>query len=235
MKLNYLKVAQNKQTILDEVDEGKFKIDLSDYIIHLKSFIDKNTCKNIAEELRNLKGADKSSQYSDGLGNDEADSFFDPQLESLEKVKESIFKDAIQEYANRVRAFNWAYHEHKRFRYSEMIVRRYHPNSELSYHHDDIILEVFPQWFPRRQNILTANIYFNDTSEYEGGDLHFPCVDKSFKPSVGDVVLFPSNWMFYHKVTKITSGHRYAGTLWFFYGSDRDIKKRSDHDKYFAK
>ena len=52
MKLNYLKVAQNKQTILDEVDEGKFKIDLSDYIIHLKSFIDKDTCKNIVEELK---------------------------------------------------------------------------------------------------------------------------------------------------------------------------------------
>ena len=106
-----------------------------------------------------------------------------------------------------------------------MIVRRYHQNSELSYHHDDIILEVFPQWFPRRQNILTANIYFNDTSEYEGGDLYFPSIDKSFKPSVGDVVLFPSNWMFYHKVTKITSGNRYAGTLWFFYGSDRDYEK----------
>ena len=142
MMLNYLKISQHKETILDEVAEGKFKIDVSDHIIHLKSFIDKDTCKKIVDELRDLKGADKSSQYSDGLGNDEADSFFDPQLESLKEVKESIFKDAIQEYANKVRAFNWAYHEHKRFRYSEMIVRRYHPNSELSYHHDDIINDI---------------------------------------------------------------------------------------------
>lgn len=235
MMLNYLKIAQNKDTIISEVKDGKFKIDLSDHIIHLKSFINKDVCDSVVEELKNLKGAEKSSQYTDGLGNDEADSFFDPQLESLKKIKAKIFDGAIQEYANRVRSFNWAYHQHKRFRYSEMIVRRYHPNSEFSYHHDDIIIEVFPQWFPRRQNILTANIYFNDTSEYEGGDLHFPCVDKTFQPNVGDVILFPSNWIFYHKVTKITSGQRYAGTLWFFYGSDKTIQKHTNHDKYFAK
>ena len=45
MMLNYLKAQQNKQTILDEVGEGKFKIDMSDHIIHLKSFIDKDTLK----------------------------------------------------------------------------------------------------------------------------------------------------------------------------------------------
>ena len=106
MMLNYLKIAQNKQTILDEVDEGRFKIDLSDHIIHLKSFIDKDVCKNIVEELRNLKGAEKSSQYTDGLGNDEADSFFDPRLESLERVKSEIFNRAIKDYADKVRAFN---------------------------------------------------------------------------------------------------------------------------------
>ena len=98
MMLNYLKISQHKETILDEVAEGKFKIDMSDHIIHLKSFIDKDTCKKIVDELKELKEADKSSQYTDGLGNDEADSFFDPQSESLESVKEHIFDQGIRQY-----------------------------------------------------------------------------------------------------------------------------------------
>lgn len=232
---NYLRISQDKEKIIDEVDLGKFKINLSDHIIHLKSFIDVDSCQEVVNELKELKNIEKSSQYTDGLSNDKADSFFDPQLESLEIIKKKIFDEAVKEYADRVRSFNWSYFNHKRFRYSEMIVRRYHEESEFNYHHDDIIIEMFPQWFPRRQNILTANIYFNDSTEYEGGDLYFPSVEKSFKPSVGDVILFPSNWMFFHKVNKITSGNRYAGTLWFFYGSDKRMKKHSDHDKYFSK
>ena len=51
MMLNYLKISQHKETILDEVAEGKFKIDVSDHIIHLKSFIDKDTCKKIGIEI----------------------------------------------------------------------------------------------------------------------------------------------------------------------------------------
>ena len=164
--------------------------------------------------MDSINNADKSSQYSDGLMNDEADSYFDPDIESLEIIKKKIFDDGVKEYAEKVRSFNWSYYNHKRFRYSEMMVRRYHSDSELNYHHDDIIIEIFPHWFPKRQNIITANIYFNDSTEYEGGDLQFASSNKLIKPSVGDVVLFPSNWMFYHKVTKITSGTRYAGTLW---------------------
>ena len=150
MLIHHLKLSNHKQEIIDEVNDGKFSMNLSDHIIHLKSFIDKDLCKQVVDDLNKIKGADKSSQYTDGLMNDEADSYFDPTLESLETVKKKIFDDGIKEYAKRVRAFNWSYYEHKRFRYSEMIVRRYHPDSELSYHHDDVILEVFPQWFPKK-------------------------------------------------------------------------------------
>ena len=233
--VNHLKLTNNKKNIINEVDDGKFNLDFSDHILHLKSFIDKDLCKQVVDELNSINNTDKSSQYSDGLMNDEADSYFDPDIESLEIIKKKIFDDGIKEYAEKVRAFNWSYYNNKRFRYSEMMVRRYHPDSELSYHHDDIIIEIFPHWFSRRQNIITANIYFNDSTDYEGGDLKFAASNKLISPSIGDVVLFPSNWMYYHKVTKITSGTRYAGTLWFFYGSDKKVGKRQSHQDKFAK
>ena len=106
---NHLKLSNHRQEIIDEVNAGKFSMNLSDHIIHLKSFIDKDLCKQVVNELDKIEGIDKSSQYSDGLMNDEADSYFDVDLESLEIIKKKIFDDGIKEYAERVRAFNWAY------------------------------------------------------------------------------------------------------------------------------
>ena len=116
-----------------------------------------------------------------------------------------------------------------------MIVRRYNNKSEFNYHHDDIIEEIFPQWFVRRKNILTCNIYLNDDNEYEGGDLHFASCNLSFKPKIGDVIISPSNWMFFHKVNEITSGVRYSGTYWYYFGSNKTISKRPSHGKTFSK
>jgi hypothetical protein len=41
--------------------------------------------------------------------------------------------------------------------------------------------------------------------------------------------------MFYHNVSKITSGIRYAGTFWFYYGSEQKIFKQKTHQKIFSK
>ena len=34
--------------------------------------------------------------------------------------------------------------------------------------------------------------------------------------------------MFYHKVKEISSGVRYSGTFWFYYGSDKRVGKVTD-------
>ena len=116
-----------------------------------------------------------------------------------------------------------------------MVVRKYHQKSEFKYHYDDIIGEIFPHWFMRRKNVLTCNVYFNDERDYQGGDLHFASTNDTFRPSTGDILLFPSNWMFYHKVKEITSGVRYSGTFWFYYGSNKRVGKGQSHKDKFAK
>ena len=118
--------------------------------------------------MNNLKnvGLDKSTPYTDGLLNDYTDSYFDPDISAVSQIKNKITNDALELYAKKVRAYNWAYHNIDIFFPSEMIVRRYNNKSEFNYHHDDIIEEIFPQWFVRRKNILTCNIYLNDDNEY---------------------------------------------------------------------
>ena len=223
-----LKIANNDDIIKKEILNGNFNLDLSDHILHLKSFIDKDVCNSVMNSLDNLE-RDNSAPYTDGLLNDNADTYFDPDIKYIDNVRDRIFIDGLKEYASKIRPFNWSYYDTKSFHCSEMIIRRYNEGSEFKFHHDDIIGEIFPHWFLRRQNILTCNFYFSDANNYEGGDLVFTC-GKTFHPSIGDIIIFPSNWMFYHEVQKITKGKRYSGTVWLYYGSSKRMPNAKSKD-----
>jgi hypothetical protein len=233
--MNNLKVTLYSDKIEDEIKNNQFNLNLSDHILHLKSFIEESKCKKLIKNLNKIKEVDKSTSYTDGLLNDHTDSFFDPELQEVEEIKNEIFKEALKIYAEKVRCFNWSYYGSENLHASEMIIRRYHNQSEFKYHYDDTIEEIFPFWFKRRKTILTCNVYLNGKDEYDGGELHFPSCNKKYRPSVGDIIISPSNWMFYHNVSKITSGIRYAGTFWFYYGSEQKIFKQKTHQKIFSK
>ena len=224
-----LKISDNDNTIKNEILNGQFSNNMSDHILYLPSFIDKDICKSIMDSLDNLE-RDDSTPYTDGLLNDDADTYFDPDIKYIDKVRDRIFIDGLKEYASKIRSFNWSYYDTKSFHCSEMIIRRYNQGSEFKYHHDDIIGEMFQHWFIRRQNILTCNFYFSDAKDYECGDLVFTCSDKKYHTSVGDIIIFPSNWMFYHEVQKITKGKRYSGTVWLYYGSGRKMPNAKSKD-----
>ena len=223
-----LKITSNDKLIKNEILDGQFSSSMLDHILYLPSFIDKDICLSVMNSLDKLE-KDNSAPYTDGLLNNDADSYFDPDIEYIDTVRDRIFVDGIKEYADKVRSFNWSYYDTDSFHCSEMIIRRYNQGSEFKYHHDDIIGEIFPHWFLRRQNILTCNFYFSNADDYDGGDLVFTC-GKSFHPSMGDIIIFPSNWMFYHEVQKITKGTRYSGTVWLYYGSSKRMPNAKSKD-----
>lgn len=233
--INNLKLSNNIDEIEREVNNKKFLIDLSDHILHIKNFISKEDCNKVVEFLKKENYSDKSTPYTDGLLNDKTDSWFNPKLEIIDEIKNKVFNDGLYLYSKKIRSFNWSYFESEKFFSSEIIIRKYNKNSEFKYHYDDIIEQIFPHWFKRRRNILTCNIYLNDPNEYEGGELYFPSCDRLYKPSIGDIIISPSNWMFFHKVKEIISGTRYSGTFWFYFGSDSQIKKGKGHEEIFSK
>ena len=80
---------------------------------------------------------------------------------------------------------------------------RYLPGGKYEYHTDQHNL------YNRE---ITIIINLND--DYEGGDLGH-CYDKfNTKLGIGDVCVFPSNFMFPHKIKPITSGTRYSIVTW---------------------
>ncbi len=87
---------------------------------------------------------------------------------------------------------------------------------------------------------LTCTMYLND--DYEGAELAFVVTDTpqdpstyklvKFKPSAGDVVVFPSTPPYYHGVTKLISGSRYIiRTFWLehFPGTPEWLAGEAEH------
>jgi hypothetical protein len=64
--------------------------------------------------------------------------------------------------------------------------------------------------YPRTVSITA---YLNE--EYTGGDLEYKYFGLKIKPEPGDVLVFPSNYVYNHEVHPVESGIRYAIVNWF--------------------
>jgi len=60
---------------------------------------------------------------------------------------------------------------------------------------------------------LSSCMYFND--DYDGGELWFPYLDITYKPMRGDIVLFPSTFIYAHAAKQVTKGTKYSAVTMF--------------------
>ena len=93
--------------------------------------------------------------------------------------------------------------------FSPVRFNRYKPGQIMRQHHDHIhsLFDGKIKGVP----VLTFILNFND--DYEGADLFF-WEDTVAKLGKGDIIMFPSNWLFPHGVTEATMGVRYSGSVW---------------------
>ena len=94
-------------------------------------------------------------------------------------------------------------------KFSPLRFNRYAPGQIMRQHHDHIhsLFDGKVKGVP----VLTFILNFNDN--YEGADLFF-WEDTVVKLGKGDIIMFPSNWLFPHGVTEATKGKRYSGSVW---------------------
>ena len=55
---------------------------------------------------------------------------------------------------------------------------------------------------------VSLTMYINN--DYTGGELEYVWFNKTYRPDPGDIIIFPSNYVFSHKVHKVLSGTRYV-------------------------
>lgn len=64
--------------------------------------------------------------------------------------------------------------------------------------------------FPRTVSITA---YLNDN--YTGGEIEYKNFKIKYKPEAGDIIVFPANYVYNHKVIPVEVGTRYAIVNWF--------------------
>jgi hypothetical protein len=66
---------------------------------------------------------------------------------------------------------------------------------------------------------VSSVLYLNDG--YDGGELWFPYIDLTYTPKAGDIVMFPSTYVYAHASKPVTRGTKYAAVTMFDY-NDRN-------------
>jgi hypothetical protein len=69
---------------------------------------------------------------------------------------------------------------------------------------------------------VSSVMYLNDN--YDGGELWFSFLDLTVKPAYGDIVFFPSTYIYAHASKPVVSGTKYAAVTMFDY-NDRTHKQ----------
>ena len=64
------------------------------------------------------------------------------------------------------------------------------------------------------KGVPIVSIVANLNEDYEGSE--FYCRGKEIKLKTGDILLFPSNFMYPHEVKEATKGTRYSFVSWAF-------------------
>ena len=67
--------------------------------------------------------------------------------------------------------------------------------------------------FKDRPRAVSCSFVLND--DYEGGEFAFFNKELTYKIEKGSCIMFPSNFMYPHEITPVTSGTRYSIVTWF--------------------
>lgn len=133
--------------------------------------------------------------------------YLTPEFEEIKKVYEevdAILKTCLQDYESR---FNF------KMEYMEAInFVKYKEGNHFSVHTD--------HGFSYTCTLSTV-AYLND--DYDGGELWFPYMNIKLKPQKGDVIFFPSTYIFAHASLPVTNGTKYSAVTMFDY-NDKNHK-----------
>jgi predicted 2-oxoglutarate/Fe(II)-dependent dioxygenase YbiX len=93
--------------------------------------------------------------------------------------------------------------------YSEVRFNRYRTDTQMKLHCDHI----HSMFDGQRKGIPTLTILGGLNNDYKGGELVF-WEDKTLELKAGEIMIFPSNFLYPHEVKLVTEGTRYSYVSW---------------------
>lgn len=71
---------------------------------------------------------------------------------------------------------------------------------------------------------ISVVVYLNEN--FEGGELYFPRFDLKYKPKTGDIVIFPSTYIYEHASEDMISGTKYSVVIMTDYHDRDNVNRR---------
>ena len=184
------------------------------YFYHKANFLDENFCENSVNELNNNEWQ-KHEWFTRAGTITKPSGSNEPEIISTEIFQDAVVKinnaiieklhSGISEYIEKLR-FDWFGGWEG---YSPIKFIRYSPGQTMQNHCDHIhsIFDGERKGIP----ILTIIGILND--DYEGGEM-IMFEDKKIDTKAGDLLIFPSNFLYPHEVTPVSKGARYSYISW---------------------
>ena len=181
------------------------------YLFHKENFLDEKYCENSIKEL-NKCAWEKHKWYSNRnddirSGDKEPETVFRDTL-TIIKLRHDIMQklhSTILEYIKGLK-FDW-FEEWTGYLPLKWI--RYYPGQTM-YNHCDHIHSMFDG---ERKGVPVLSIIGILNDDYEGGEFII-FEDKKIETKKGDLLIFPSNFLYPHKIAPVTKGARYSYVSW---------------------
>tara|TARA_B100000214_G_scaffold27986_1_gene18276 strand:- start:15 stop:581 length:567 start_codon:yes stop_codon:yes gene_type:complete len=185
---------------------------IEDYII-VKNTIPKDLCKTMIDECNKKEWRKHTwNNYTTGTNSSEPTKELDVMnctKEQQDKMTPSLIR-ALDEYQ---RLCSWEGDKtggQWLSKFSPIRFNRYNVGTMMRKHYDHIH-SIFDG---KMKGVPIVSIVGNLNEDYEGSEFH--CRDKEIKLKTGDILMFPSNFMYPHEVTECTKGTRYSFVSWAF-------------------
>jgi len=185
-------------------------MNVKDYMKIYDNFLDLDLCKTIVQEIEGnswkkhtfyIASQNDYKSYDDDL----AVSYSNSENAKIvnQKLWFAIEQYILKDFGNFKDWFNgWN-------GYSQVRFNKYEVGTKMKLHCDHI----HSMFDGNRKGIPTLSILGALNNDYKGGDLVF-WENKKIKLKAGQLMIFPSNFMYPHTVTTVTKGTRYSYVSW---------------------
>ena len=185
------------------------------YVFHKENFLEESYCENSIDELsmcdwkKHYWYKSNADQFNSRSGDNEPEVFeYHMFSNNIRKINDFIMQNlhsVIKEYVESLK-FDWF---NEWTGYSTIRFNRYN-SGQTMLNHCDHIQSLFDG---ERKGIPILSIIGILNDDYEGGEL-IMFEDKKIDTKKGDLLIFPSNFLYPHKVSSVTKGVRYSYVSW---------------------
>jgi hypothetical protein len=191
------------------------KKNLDFYVKKIPNFLDKKFCNDVIVNIENLNWQQHMFQYFDVEKNEfrEKNVSGEQELDIVNinsELTEIIMKKLWFEMDNYIKYYNFKWFDGWQG-YTNIRFNRYEKNKKMA-EHCDHIQSIFDGTI---KGVPTLSVLGILNDNYKGGEF-IMFENKVIKLKQGDLLIFPSNFLFPHKVEPVLEGIRYSFISWVY-------------------